>query len=68
MGFQEGLLVVFILTVLFGATRLPQLGEAFGRSIRNFKRALSGDREIDVTDPTQVGPGEESKDDEPDEK
>jgi len=60
MGLQEGLVVILVLTVLFGATRIPQLGEAFGRSIRLFKRGLSGEDEIDVTDRSRVGPGEDS--------
>jgi len=58
MGFQEGLVLVFLLTIIFGASRLPQLGEAFGRSIRLFKRGLSGENEIDVTDRSRVSPGD----------
>lgn len=65
MGLQEGLIVVLVLLLLFGTTRIPMLGEAVGRSIRNFKRAMSGDNEIDVTDRSQVGPGDESTDREP---
>lgn len=65
MGLQEGLVVILVLTVLFGASRLPQLGEAFGRSIRLFKRGLSGENEIDVTDRSQVGPGEDPSSPEP---
>jgi sec-independent protein translocase protein TatA len=64
MGFQEGLVLIFLLTVVFGASRIPQLGEAFGRSIRLFKRGLSGENEIDVTDRSQVGAGDEEGDDE----
>lgn len=63
MGFQEGLVLVFLATIVFGASRLPQLGEAFGRSIRLFKRGLSGENEIDVTDRSQVGAGEDEEDD-----
>lgn len=58
-SFQEGLVIVFVLVLVFGSTRLPQLGEALGRSIRNFKKGISGDNEIDVTDRAQVGSGEE---------
>jgi sec-independent protein translocase protein TatA len=58
LGLQEGLVVVLVLLVLFGTARIPMLGDAVGRAIRNFKRALSGQNEIDVTDRSQVGPGE----------
>ena len=56
---QEMLLVVFVLALVLGATRLPQLGDALGRSIRNFKRGMKGENEIDVTPKKQVEPPEE---------
>ena len=49
VSFGEILLVLFIVTIIFGAPRLPQIGDSLGRSIRNFKRALRGENEIDVT-------------------
>jgi sec-independent protein translocase protein TatA len=35
--------------VLFGARRLPEIGSGMGKAIKNFKSALSGQDEIDVT-------------------
>ncbi len=58
MGFQEILIIAGIGVIIFGAGRLPQLGQAMGKSIRNFKTSLQGDDEIDVTPSEQVGPGE----------
>lgn len=49
MGFGELVLILVIVTVIFGATKLPQLGDGLGRSIKNFKRALGSLNEIDVT-------------------
>ncbi len=44
LGFPELLLIFVIVVVLFGASRLPQLGKGLGVGIRNFKRGLkSGD-------------------------
>ncbi len=40
---QEILLILAILLLLFGATRLPQLGSSLGSAIRNFKRGFSGE-------------------------
>ncbi|MDY0397821.1 MAG: twin-arginine translocase TatA/TatE family subunit [Desulfuromonas thiophila] len=40
LGSQELFLVLLVVVVLFGAKRLPQLGEALGKGIRNFKSGL----------------------------
>ena len=34
-------LIVFALLLLFGASRLPQLGSSLGSAIRNFKKSFS---------------------------
>jgi sec-independent protein translocase protein TatA len=41
IGMQEIVLVLFILLLLFGAKRLPELGESLGKGIREFKRGLN---------------------------
>lgn len=43
IGFQELVVILLIVVVLFGATRLPQLGKGLGEGISNFKRGLKGD-------------------------
>ena len=43
-GFQELVVILLIVVVLFGASRLPQLGKGLGEGISNFKRGLKGDR------------------------
>lgn len=48
-GTQELLIILVIVIVLFGATRLPQIGKGIGEAIRNFKKATSEKDEIDVT-------------------
>lgn len=47
-GTQDILLIGVIVVVLFGATRLPQLGSGIGQAIRNFKKGVSEADEIDV--------------------
>ena len=52
MGSFSGMhifLLVIILLVFFGPSRLPKAGQSIGEAIRNFKKGLNGD-EIDVTD------------------
>ncbi|WNG59055.1 twin-arginine translocase TatA/TatE family subunit [Archangium gephyra] len=38
---SEILLIMAVLLLLFGASRLPQLGSSLGSAIRNFKRGFS---------------------------
>lgn len=49
LGMQELVVIMIIVIVLFGATRLPQIGKGIGEAIRNFKKATSEPDEIDVT-------------------
>lgn len=49
LGFGELVLVFLIVMLIFGAGRLPQIGEGIGKAIRNLKRGLNTDEEIDVT-------------------
>ena len=42
LGFQELVVILLIVVVLFGASRLPQLGKGLGEGISNFKRGLKG--------------------------
>jgi len=41
-------LIVIVLLVFFGPSRLPSLGKSVGEAIRGFKKGMEGD-EIDVT-------------------
>lgn len=38
----ELLLIFLVVLVLFGGTKLPQLGSSLGQAIRNFKRGFNG--------------------------
>jgi sec-independent protein translocase protein TatA len=49
LGVQELVIVLIIILVLFGATRLPEIGRGIGQAIKNFKKATSEPDEIDVT-------------------
>jgi sec-independent protein translocase protein TatA len=41
----ELLLIFAVLLLLFGGSRLPQLGQSLGSAIRNFKRGFGGDKD-----------------------
>ncbi len=49
LGMNELVIILIIVIVLFGATRLPEIGKGIGQAIRNFKKATSEPDEIDVT-------------------
>ncbi|GMU63935.1 MAG: hypothetical protein AMXMBFR36_02090 [Acidobacteriota bacterium] len=42
IGLPELLIILLILVVLFGATKIPQLGRGLGEGIRNFRKGLRG--------------------------
>lgn len=39
-GYGELLVILLIIIIVFGGSKLPQLGDAIGRSIKNFKSAM----------------------------
>ena len=54
LGFGEILIVLVVLLLIFGANKIPQLGDALGKGIRNFRKATGGsDDSIDVTPPKE---------------
>jgi sec-independent protein translocase protein TatA len=46
IGIQELLVILLILVLLFGATKLPQIGRGLGEGIRNFKRGVKDGTEL----------------------
>lgn len=42
-GIWELLLVLLIVLLVFGAARLPQIGDSLGKAIRNFRKGFSGE-------------------------
>ncbi len=47
LGMSELVIILLIVIVIFGASRLPQLGKGLGEGIRNFKGSLKGGEEED---------------------
>ncbi|UCC82558.1 MAG: twin-arginine translocase TatA/TatE family subunit [Gemmatimonadota bacterium] len=53
MGWPEIVLIAILVMLLFGARRLPEIGQSLGKGIREFKKSLtSADEE------PQIGSGE----------
>lgn len=43
LGIPELIIIFLIIIVLFGASRLPQIGRGIGEGIRNLKKGLKDD-------------------------
>ena len=43
LGFPEMLLIFVIIVLIFGTSRLPELGRGLGEGIKNFKKSLHDD-------------------------
>jgi sec-independent protein translocase protein TatA len=50
LGIYELLVILAIVLLLFGGTKLPQLGQALGRAVKGLKAGLKGDNEIAAGD------------------
>jgi sec-independent protein translocase protein TatA len=49
LGTGEIILIILVVMIVFGASKLPQLGDGLGRAIKNFKRAVHSGSEIEVS-------------------
>lgn len=49
LGVTELILILVVVLIVFGAGRLPELGDGIGRGIRNFRKSVRMPDEIDVT-------------------
>ena len=45
LGFTELILILVIVLIIFGAGKLPQLGEGLGKAIKGFKKSMGNEEE-----------------------
>ena len=55
-GWMELLLILIIVLIIFGAGKIPQLGEGLGKAIKGFKKSVNEADAIDVTPPPADAP------------
>jgi sec-independent protein translocase protein TatA len=48
LGMSELMIILVIVMVIFGAGKLPELGGALGKGIKNFRQAADGKDEIEI--------------------
>ncbi|QPJ62816.1 MAG: twin-arginine translocase TatA/TatE family subunit [Candidatus Nitronauta litoralis] len=61
IGFPELMIILVIIMIIFGAGKLPEIGSAFGRSIKNFKTSMREAEEAEQVEgeaPAQVAEGQ----------
>lgn len=54
-GVPELLIILLILVVIFGASKLPQLGRGLGEGISNFKKGLKAGPADEASEATEEG-------------
>ena len=55
IGFPELMIILIIIMIIFGAGKLPEIGSAFGRSIKNFKTSMKEAEEEEETAQVEEG-------------
>ena len=55
IGFPELMIILVIIMIIFGAGKLPEIGSAFGRSIKNFKSSMKEAQEEEETAQVEEG-------------
>ena len=53
IGLQELSVILLIALIIFGPTKLPQVGSGLGKAIRDFKKGVSDDDPEDATKEAQ---------------
>jgi sec-independent protein translocase protein TatA len=59
-GWPEILIILLIALLIFGPSKLPQLGKSIGKTIREFRRNMSGTTD-DEEDEEEEDEGEEEE-------
>lgn len=61
LGVWELVIILVILLLIFGPSRLGDLGSALGKGIKGFRKSLREPDEIDVTPPKSDDKAQESE-------
>jgi sec-independent protein translocase protein TatA len=61
LGVTELIIILVIVVVLFGASRLPEIGRGVGEAIKNFKKSTAESPEIDVNKKSKPEEGQGNK-------
>jgi sec-independent protein translocase protein TatA len=62
IGWQGALVIIFVLLLVFGPKRLPEMGRSLGRGMREFKDSITGNdgdeepEKVELTPPAASAP------------
>lgn len=59
MGISELIIILVIVLIIFGAGRLPQIGEGVGKALKGFKKEVNEVPQPGAVQPQEVGPPQE---------
>ncbi len=55
IGMPELLVILVIILIIFGATKLPQIGDGLGKGIRNFKKGIKNSEiDLEAKEPQEI--------------
>jgi len=57
IGFQELMIILVIVLLIFGPGKLPELGSTLGKSLRGFRKAMEEPDIKSATPKNQADPG-----------
>jgi sec-independent protein translocase protein TatA len=55
IGIPELLIILVIILIIFGVGKLPEIGSALGKGIRNFKKSVSDQNDANNTPTKKEG-------------
>ncbi|MGA1874058.1 MAG: twin-arginine translocase TatA/TatE family subunit [bacterium] len=61
IGMSELLIIMVIVLIIFGAGKLPEIGSALGKGIRNFKTGVTGNESEDKAPQSKIETHQEQK-------
>jgi len=53
IGMPELIIILVIILIIFGAGKLPEIGGAVGKGIKNFKKSFQDQEEVEDTKDTK---------------
>jgi sec-independent protein translocase protein TatA len=62
LGTQELVIILVIVLVIFGAGKLPSVGGALGKGIRNFKKGMDSEEDPELERLDEKKPDPDKKD------
>lgn len=61
IGPTEWVIILFLLLLVFGAKRLPEMGRSLGTGIKEFKKSLTSVTDDDEDEPRKIKNGDQEK-------